>query len=205
MTEIHVKRHTKKAYDVTSVVWTGDTAEGRLLKASGWIDGSDMGPSFDTGGPAVFRGIVGGQVAFPGDILVRDPVDGQIQVYAFAAFDRLYEYQGDAEVLSDGEETPSPILDSGVPTGINPNAVNLDVDQDEINRLISEDTLRELAVHADGGSEEDEDQLTELLKNAGWDPESDMSDTWVEMIEKVIASKLKIEPIETDEPPTDAG
>lgn len=192
MTEIHVRKFTKVPHEVSAVVWTGDAAEGRLLHAHKWVEGMDLGMSLDGGGPSVLRGLIGGQIAFPSDVIVRDE-NGALNVFAATVFGRLYELVGDAIVLSDGEEPRSPVLDSDIPTGINPNAVNLDVDPDIINRLSMEDTLRELAAHADDGDERSEDRLSEALKQSGWDPDSDESPTWTEMIQKVIDSKITIE------------
>jgi hypothetical protein len=187
---------------VTSVVWTGDAAEARLLQGDGWVDGVDRGDSRDGSGGPVLRGLVNGSVAYPGDVIVKHE-DGSREVHDFEQFNEEFKTGGKDTVLTDEEEPI--VLDSPIPTGYDPNAVNLDVDQEEVNNLIREDDLRTLAAHADDGDEGSEDTLSAILKDAGWDPDSDESGTWAEMVQKVIESGIKVERPEQPDSEEESG
>jgi hypothetical protein len=123
--QIDVFEFTRVPSKIQAVQFDGSKEQARLLIKSGWLDGSDLGfGRADTGGIQL-RGHIerDGErlLAFRGDIVTQSAAGRE--VWERPAFEKEFSDPVLVLVLTDAiDEVPT----SAVPTGENPDAVNLE-------------------------------------------------------------------------------
>jgi hypothetical protein len=133
MTEINIRHYRSKPTEVQAVLWTGDPDQGQLLKEQGWIADMDRGFSKDKSGEVVLRAhcksLQGTVIAFPGDYIIKKSAD---DVYPCdpVVFDERWEHIPDYMdlLITDGQDPEPPR--NPIPTGENPDAVNLEPERE---------------------------------------------------------------------------
>jgi hypothetical protein len=171
ITEVSVEQFQTRQETVHAVEFDGDTHTARALIEHKWLDGCANGFDRD-GAHEVLRGLVGAAIVYPGDMIIHHK-DGTVEVLDGDTFDKHYKETGKSETLEantahtyagEVHEEPEPLgveavtikdpsepsdekkLLDAIPSGENPNAVNLepeyeddDVEEDEDDEDLDED------------------------------------------------------------------
>lgn len=113
-----------------AIMFDGTKEQANILIKEGWLTGSDLGFGKENAGGIQLRGHieVDGErrLVFRGDIIARN--GAHHEVWERAAFDKEYSEPILIQTLTDAVDEP---VRSPVPTGENPDAVNLEPDRGE--------------------------------------------------------------------------